>query len=241
MQDFPDLSHIVIFLKAVVHYFVLLMGSFLSVLLSLKVKQNRERIKKFLSRYLWEVPSKVITSVTFWILPFCAGVFFLLACYGAWAEQYASLMKTQSDLANAQIKIVELTSTNRPHFSAHIDKVILNRSAMDEISVLLVVSIINTGSPSIAGWEFLTITLPTGSQVPGIPIVFPKRIDVPDRSGQTETYFGVDALYNKTIDKPIETGGIRRGVLLYLVKNVQWGDLVIPGTKYKLEYIDVFG
>jgi hypothetical protein len=74
-------------------------------------------------------------------------------------------------------------------------------------------------------------------------LAFPPTLNLQDAEGKTvvATYSGADALYDKLSTKPIATGEMVRGVLLFGISGVSYEVLISPGTQYRLKLTDVTG
>lgn len=150
---------------------------------------------------------------------------------------------------------------NRPQFSVSIDRVhVLTESFAqvtpgssdpnqstnpykDDLALLIVASVANAGMPSMANCCNLTITIPGSGSVSADHIAMPKEFDVKDPSSLqvVDTYYNTDALYDKLGTRPLATGELIRGDLLFGVSGVPYQTLVSPGTRYDLTLNDVTG
>lgn len=119
-----------------------------------------------------------------------------------------------------------------------------NASSADEIGIIIVADVRNTGSPSMADCCDLSIT------IPGVPdkivpqrLAFPSSINVQGADGKTVvgSYTSADALYDKLAARSLAEGDMVRGVLMYGVPNIDPHTLTTPGAKYELHIKDVTG
>lgn len=142
------------------------------------------------------------------------------------------------------------TGWREPRLSTSID--VINCHAMprelaskfsvpaDSTSVVLVVSLRNSGMPTVAeGWS-LAATLPNGESAKGTPLFLPDKLTLSGPTGEI-AYQGTDALYDKAIKGPIVFGGMVRGVLWFAFPSVPIDAFNQPGTTLVLSCVDVLG
>lgn len=109
-------------------------------------------------------------------------------------------------------------------------------------NIILVVSIENSGAESFAKWQPLTVVTSDGRSFTGILKATSDDTKSTARIGDNIylTWWGVDALYNKTVRNPITRGRREIGILEYVVVE-QEGVLVREGTKLHLTALDFIG
>jgi hypothetical protein len=106
--------------------------------------------------------------------------------------------------------------------------------------VLLVVAILNGGSPSIAQGFELLIDKPNQPRMYERYTALPRGSLTIKGTGGTVTYTEKDALYLRGM-KPIEHGGIARGVLLFMTDKINGAEFDDPSIKFSLAFSDVKG
>lgn len=131
-----------------------------------------------------------------------------------------------------------------PKLSASIDRIILNKGGNDpngqHSDILLVVTIRNSGLDSFIEWQDLTVQIGKDKPIETEGTLIPDRLRVHNVGlNDSVDYFGKDALYKKTTDTPLTRGAMKRGLLLYRIKNVRIEALAQTGTKFHLTYSDV--
>jgi hypothetical protein len=109
-----------------------------------------------------------------------------------------------------------------------------------ETSVVLVVNVKNLGAPSIVDGYFLTATLKDGRKHSAVQYFFPEFIRLTGSSG-TITYYGKDAIEEKTGTSPIEHNGKRTGVLWFRFPTIPFQEFSQEGTELTLSARDVNG
>jgi hypothetical protein len=144
-------------------------------------------------------------------------------------------------------------STAQPQLSATIDRIHVMGAAQitsapehaHYVALLFVISVKNSGTPSVADRWKLSISLAGAKgdlEAIGIAIQPNSIMQVNDNvTKKAINYVGVDALYNKAVMTPISTGAIVRGLLLWIVDNVSEAALTSPGTQYHLSFVDILG
>ena len=150
-------------------------------------------------------------------------------------------------------------AANRPELVARIDQIgvgtpategnpdIARFSAGDKLaSIVVIVSITNTGAPSIANtWWLVAKTADGQKEYVGMPWVtkanLVNRAGDSINSGATETLGRNSYLPDKTATDPIPRNGARVGYLLFLFKGVDANELKRPGTKMTVKFKDVLG
>jgi len=106
-----------------------------------------------------------------------------------------------------------------------------------------VAGVSNAGMPSMANCCQLLVRPVGGIDIIDDRLQVPKTLNLQDPGSGTilVSYSGADALYDKLSTKPIETGEMVRGVLLFGLHGVSYNNLAFPGTKYEIELTDVMG
>jgi len=107
--------------------------------------------------------------------------------------------------------------------------------------LVIVAAVKNSGPPSVVEYSPLTITLVTGET---LEIRRQERIPVGmkfknARTGQIIEYSGEDALYNTTFT-PVASGARLPGIFMWVVEDVPYTTLLLPKTRYCMDYRDVF-
>jgi hypothetical protein len=132
--------------------------------------------------------------------------------------------------------------TKAPWLTGHIDAAAVGGpDAAAGATVTLIASVRNLGAPSVVeGWS-LSVELPTRQTFSGQPFHVPERVTLHHEGGATVSISGEDALANKTVPTPLQTGGMQRGVLLFRFDQLARQSISQPGTKLILYYHDVTG
>ena len=109
--------------------------------------------------------------------------------------------------------------------------------------VVLTGQVRNVGPPSVVNFpRLLTIKLPTGEIVTGLAEIVHHHLDFTnERTGQVTSYSPSDSLVLKTSEKPVETGGQRDGILVFVVSDVKAEHLKVPGVTFTVEFSDAYG
>ena len=116
-----------------------------------------------------------------------------------------------------------------------------NPEVPNATAILLVVSIRNLGIPTTVEKWSLSVALGGGETRKANIIFVPENITLEKGPGEVWVWSGKDALYNKTVQEPIPTGGMVRGLLLFSLPNVRQENLMRPGNQLTLTYSDVQG
>jgi hypothetical protein len=150
-----------------------------------------------------------------------ATFFLLFASYQAWNDEY-----------------------EKTHPGLHLDiDSVGTASTSDTVIVLVIASISNVGSPSIADQWQLEMTPVSGKPITIHPMLIPKDKPMTFRSGygRETSYDPSDALYLKSASTPVSTGAKETGFMIFALSNVSVGQANGVGTVYKLICSDIFG
>ncbi len=141
----------------------------------------------------------------------------------------------------------EIRDMKYPKFKVNIEKIYTHLLPLMEMktlgtNIILVVSIENSGADSFAKWQPLTVITSDGRSFTGVLKATSNdtRSSINIGDNIELTWWGVDALYNKTVRNPIKKGGREIGILEYVVVE-QEGVLARAGTKLHLTTRDVVG
>ena len=129
---------------------------------------------------------------------------------------------------------------NEPHITGTLDGINLAPVPdSNNTTLLMIATIYNSGAPSFADGYRLTIKVPgMANDIIAAPQVLPERMTLKNEDGSSATYYGEDALYNKTTATPIPTGGMVRGILWFIVPNVNRDTIRQPDTQFILSFTD---
>jgi hypothetical protein len=105
------------------------------------------------------------------------------------------------------------------------------------VAVLIVASIINRGSPSVAGIWKLKVQIATADPFVLEPWTLPPSITLAGSQGGVKILRSA-ALYDKTAFNPIPTGSRVSGALWFLAEGRELQEMRRFGTKYTLTFED---
>jgi hypothetical protein len=114
----------------------------------------------------------------------------------------------------------------------------------NESAIIMVASVRNAGSQSMADCCTLKVFMPDSKDaIDTQRIAFPPSFTVKnsDNTQILAVYNSADALYDKLGTKPILTGEMVRGVMMFGIPNVPPEMLSRPGVLYRLSLSDVDG
>jgi hypothetical protein len=169
-----------------------------------------------------------------------AQMFFLIACfafcfgaYMAWHKQYEKTLRVQTTL----------DQMNNPVLHASIGQIFVapagdhNQNAI----VTVMVTVTNTGTPSIAQNWHSTIKLP-GKNVELIDIPPPlNTVTLSFENASPIMLLGSDYVPRKSMMQPIPTGGAAGGFMQYLVIGETWETISSPAASLRLDFTDING
>jgi hypothetical protein len=135
------------------------------------------------------------------------------------------------------------SKASQPILKGQIDVVFIGRRSDVNLTVAitLIASIRNLGSPTIVENWSLTISLPSGQHFTASLHEIPEKLQLHREGAPPAFVYRSDALYEKTISTPLSTGGMQRGVLVFMIDKVRQETVMNPGTKLTLGYQDVTG
>lgn len=129
-----------------------------------------------------------------------------------------------------------------PHFHPAIDQIIAFTDEHDKrFKILLVASVRNSGSPSIADWGPLEAQLTNKQIVRGTAYQIPTELSMSISTKETRVFHGSDEIHRQTLKHPVGNGAHVRGLLLYVFEDASERDLSMLGTKFRLHVRDVAG
>jgi hypothetical protein len=116
-------------------------------------------------------------------------------------------------------------------------------SQPNDTTVQVVASITNLGQPTVVKNWTLRVKAPNAERIEGVGrfIVPNKPVVLRLASGETRRFSPNDALYNKGIAAPIQTGGEITGLILFDLKNTGQQDVWREGTVVELGFQDATG
>jgi hypothetical protein len=173
----------------------------------------------------WSMPKKAFM----WVF---VVAFLVVASFLAWRDQRREV----ATLRAAQ------DARTRPIIRAQIEQAVLNTEhEPGTLHVLLTASVRNVGAPTaLEDWQ-LEVTPAGGAPVRGRPQVIPGSMTICGKRGRGLLFTDRDALYHRTLARPIETGGMVRGVLGFKFPGMSEARFYQPTTRLKLQARDVLG
>jgi hypothetical protein len=212
-----------------------------------KIKASLPRFAASLDSYASDARTWLIMLAALWL--YCAGMSLIVAWQRPHAETTSNPVPSSGQTADE--------SVYAPHLSGHINRLFVGHFPdtpeyraegakygflVTDGIVTLVATVRNTGSPSIAeNWELILET-PHGSRETAMPEVLSPNMTLPvSDEKQTTMLGGWDALYAKTAEQPIPTGGLRRGVLVFHFHHVEAATVQMPDNKVYLQFTDQLG
>ena len=130
---------------------------------------------------------------------------------------------------------------SKPKLSAAID-VTMWGSINGFSSLTLDVSLMNTGAPSIARYQKLLVTLPSGKELTAkiLPMSSEESIPIPGPPGMPPMTLKSDEyLVRRALNSPIPQGGGISGWIRFVVPDAPLGSFDHPGTRLTLKFLDV--
>src|SRR5205814_6315672 len=104
-----------------------------------------------------------------------------------------------------------------------------------------VVTVSNTGTPSIAKGYRLKVIFPDGTIKSGTGISFPGELRLVHPNGINEMTDNNDLLLRKTIAQPIARGSFVQGRLNFMLPDVPLSELRRIGNTFRVEFDDLWG
>jgi len=215
----PFVDPLAFILAVLSHWFTLLAGCVVTVVINW-VERHLLKGKK--------IPGWVEVSVLV--------IFLFFASFQAWRDQYR-------EAAKANERLAELSA---PMLTGSIKKVMEGPTGAngDDCLVIAIVTITNTGAPSVVPTFNSKIRLKDGRE---FPIIF----DIAIPNGDTiipvlqlppgTSLNSADELSRKALAQPIPTGGATTGFLIGTAQGVTYSESFRPGTLYVLDFTDVTG
>lgn len=179
-------------------------------------------------------------SASRWLAILSILVAFILANILAWKDQYDKITNLEKTNNELQVKLVKLTDITKPNLIGHIDAWIIGSMEHKAAHIMILLSISNSGAPSIA--EEWTLSIDNDKiHISGIiPTIITDDLILYRGSWKEQEILAKfnqsDAIYDKAL-VPILKGARLRGWLRFEVNQVQYKD-IIPGTNLTIHFKD---
>ncbi len=161
-----------------------------------------------------------------WAFVIAAIACFFLASARVWTTEHR----------RAQSLKDEIDRQAYPKFSCEtnqVSEVVKEYISSGNSVLLLIVTLKNTGAPSVAGGYSMKVKLLNGSDVPGLLLTIPDQLPVVYPSGFKRNVKSSQALYNKTV-KPVGHNDVRVGFLLFQFTGLAADRLSATAKSYDL-------
>ena len=180
---------------------------------------------------------------------FVVGLF--AAFYLAWRDEYRNGLalgeqKTAREVENRvlQAKVDLLQTEGMPDFRLAINELTtaeIGQGGQIAPAVFLVVTLTNQGAASVVkGWG-LTLTMPNGRILSGVPSLLDKpSVTGVHPDGREETIHSSDWLPFKTTEDSVQRGRSAQGRLMYIFGDLALADLNTKGAVYELTAVDAW-
>lgn len=181
---------------------------------------------------IWlRIRGKDVSSKVFWSI---AAFALLLACFFAWRDDHIALKRTEKELTQEK-------DPKTPRLSGRIEQVKVGKSTDGNYTqILILLSVRNTGAPSIAEGFDLTIKS-ADFEAHDNPTEIPKDYTVlPVDKSPKVVLNPQDEISPKTLS-PIERGSLERGWLRYVLEDVRLERIWRPGMTYTVSFADISG
>jgi hypothetical protein len=167
-----------------------------------------------------------------------------IGVFTTWLGSHRDIEQLSKDKITLE---AEIQSLKYPKFKIKIEKVFTHMQPIMELKtlgtvVILIVSLENSGADSFAKWQPLNVRTSKGTILNGqLKATSDNTQSTINLGDNIElTWWGTDALYNKTLRNPIKRGARDIGVLEYVLIE-QEGFIAQAGTEFNLSLIDVTG
>ncbi len=188
---------------------------------------------KLLSPQLNEIIDKYLTPITWKYIGIgCLVISFIAANYLAWRDQKQETIQIQNQNIELSAK---LNALSKPHLTGQILQYVPGATENGTPTLLVYLSITNSGSPSVVeSWHLsinnakinLSEVMPTA--IPHITLNTGRTIDQ------------ADAIYEKTM-VPLKQGDMVRGWLMFVFNNIKQTEIYQPGTSFIVSFKDYLG
>ena len=165
--------------------------------------------------FLWTTLKQKALSRTTWIV--IVSMFFSWAVFSAWREQYEGRRRATE----------ELDDLTKPKLRGVIQDAFTAKAGDNKESSIVTpdVMIVNTGAPSIATNFSVSVALPDGREVKGVPIAPPPPgsrllLNMSSDPNHQVTFDSADFIVRKGREHPIPTGGAVSGFCSVLIRGV---------------------
>ena len=166
-----------------------------------------------------------------WLFIIIGVVGLFWAGYLAWKDQQDVAIKTTANL----------TELSMPKLRGNID-FFVSSEAGQELGIMMVVTIYNTGAPTIVE-QYRLLIEPQGG--PALPIARPSQLTdeqiwhSPEPGGPAFRFLRSESLIDKTVVNPIIKGGSAKGNILFVVQNSGIITRTTPKIKLTLSFRDI--
>lgn len=171
------------------------------------------------------------SDVPDWIFIVVGACALFFAGYQAWQDEHMARIAEHATVLqlsspNLHIQVLQLAFGDTSH-------------KVYTPTVLVWLSVSNTGTDSVATSYTFLITLRNKKQIKGRPLVVPDTLTF-EEIGTFLPEAGKSALYDKTVEQPIPRGGQRQGILLFaLDPSVPLSQYEEGGVSFEVSCIDV--
>ena len=199
---------------------IVLMVAFMSGILSIA----REALSIF-------SPGKIPQGILFWR---CMWLAFIFSAAATWYLEHGKVREMEMRIQRMEADV--------PDLRGWIDGVVTGEQRRDSGDLVpvavLIVSIKNLKAPSIAQGYACTARRPNGESFEGQPQTVPADMKLQGDWG-IKDFANTAPLYDKTAETPIERGGMRRGVLVFIFPGAKSRFGV--GSTFEITFEDVLG
>lgn len=162
-----------------------------------------------------------------WAFWLAAIVCFFLASARVWTTEHKTALQLQS----------QLDELKNPNLSCSIEQV-SDTHNLDTAVVALVVTVRNTGAPSVAEQYELSVQTASG-QVVGQPLTIPPVLHLTYPNRVIDVNTAMD-LHHKTIN-PIPHNALKRGYLLFAIPGISSARIDALSLAYEIVFRDING
>lgn len=171
-----------------------------------------------------------------------AVIFLFFAFFHAWRSEHRAAIQAQEEKQKVDNELSATRNESLPKLKGQIlfSSSGISRNDADTTSVLFVVSIRNSGAPSITKDWSATIDVPGRGSISGTAVHYPKGFDLfENEQAEGQRLQNSDAIYEKTAEHPVTAGAEVHGFLLFDFKGVRPEQMERGGAIVRLTFFDV--
>jgi hypothetical protein len=168
-------------------------------------------------------------------------LFIFIACYQAWRTERKRRIESESMLSQVKTELLEEKGKHRPDLEGIIAFTSFGSDDKGNTFIVVILSVRSLGMQTIIHNYKLSINLPSKGEIIVSPTHFEGRITIESDDQPGVSFDSKDMLYAKTHTKPIETGSMVEGGIVFVLQGVSKDEAYNARESLALLFEDVKG